>query len=152
MTWDNDCHIQTKTVLRVHVLPVGDEHCHAAQASCWCHPTKDKYDTNLYVHHAKDCREKHERLNKCSDNYRNEGWVNILERVPIVTMHVNYSRFFDRAFIQKIWKWTMCRLGFHMFDQVVSCGETYLSCDACDKTFNGQACEYFHNTKDQHHE
>lgn len=130
--------IATHTVLRVHVLPVGDEHCHAAQASCWCRPTKDKYDTRLYVHHAKDCREKYERQNKCRDNYRGEGWVNILERVPIVTMDVNYSRFFDRSIIQRIWKRTMCRLGFHMFDQVASEGETYLICDACGKTFDGQ--------------
>ena len=65
---------------RIHVIPVGDEDAHAAQATCWCHPL-DSGD-GVWLHHAKDCREAHERQNgeQCS-----EGWVNIREEIPAFT-------------------------------------------------------------------
>lgn len=61
---------------RIHVLPVGDVEIHAAQEICWCYPTET--EPGMWVHHATDCREAHERVTgeKCS-----EGWINIAEYV-----------------------------------------------------------------------
>lgn len=59
---------------RIHCLPIGDKDVHAAQETCWCHPTE--IEPLLWVHNAADCREARERITgqKCSD-----GWVNVAE-------------------------------------------------------------------------
>jgi len=45
---------------RIHVVPYGHpEPPHDAKESCWCLPLKES--ERLFVHHAKDCREKWER-------------------------------------------------------------------------------------------
>ena len=46
----------------LHCIPVGNsEPIHQCHADCWCFPSQDTESENLYVHHAKDCREKWER-------------------------------------------------------------------------------------------
>lgn len=45
---------------QIHVIPVGHpEPLHTAGAECWCSPLKES--ERLYIHHAKDGREKWER-------------------------------------------------------------------------------------------
>lgn len=60
---------------RIHIIPLGDVQLHSAQAICWCHPLNTGED-DLWIHHAADTREAHERVNgeKCSD-----GWALIAE-------------------------------------------------------------------------
>lgn len=44
----------------IHVIPVGGtEPLHAASGDCWCSPLQKASD--LYIHHAKDNRERWER-------------------------------------------------------------------------------------------
>lgn len=64
-------------MVRLHTIPIGDYAIHAAQDSCWCHPTAMS-EGLVWVHNAKDCRESKERVTgeRCS-----EGWVNIAEYV-----------------------------------------------------------------------
>lgn len=59
---------------RIHVIPIADVEIHSAQSICWCHPTE--VEPMIWVHNAKDCREKEERVTgeKCS-----AGWINIAE-------------------------------------------------------------------------
>lgn len=46
----------------IHCIPVGNaEPIHQCHTLCWCHPVQDSESKNLYVHNAKDCREKWER-------------------------------------------------------------------------------------------
>ena len=46
----------------IHSIPVGgDEPIHVAGKSCWCLPIQDTEAQNLYIHNARDCREKWER-------------------------------------------------------------------------------------------
>lgn len=62
---------------RVHVIPVGDKDIHAAQLMCWCHPLE--LEGGTVVHHAADCREKHER--QTGSGYPDKKWVNIAEYI-----------------------------------------------------------------------
>lgn len=66
------------SVQRIHSIPVGDLELHAAQETCWCHPTETA--PAVWVHNAKDCRESRERVTgeKCS-----AGWINIAEVVKL---------------------------------------------------------------------
>jgi hypothetical protein len=63
-------------VRRLHVIPIGDEHIHAAQEICWCHPASQ--DGIQWTHNAKDCREARERHTKEQES---EGWIIIAEYV-----------------------------------------------------------------------
>ena len=63
---------------RYHTLPVGDVEIHAAQETCWCHPTETS--PNVWVHNAKDCREAEERI---TGEGTGEGWVVIAENVKV---------------------------------------------------------------------
>jgi hypothetical protein len=58
---------------RVHVIPTGDTHLHAAQMSCWCFPTDT--EKGLVVHNAKDCREVRQRGTYDFQN----GWTPVAE-------------------------------------------------------------------------
>lgn len=44
----------------VHVIPVGDLRDHEPYTSCWCIPTEDPTQFDVYLHHALDGREKYE--------------------------------------------------------------------------------------------
>lgn len=45
-----------------HVIPVGlEEPIHDASPKCWCHPLQDTESATLYIHNARDCRERFER-------------------------------------------------------------------------------------------
>ena len=63
-------------VRRLHVIPIGDEHIHAAQEVCWCYPVT--FDGVLWTHNAKDCREVRERQ---TEEQESEGWIIIAEYV-----------------------------------------------------------------------
>lgn len=46
----------------LHSIPVGGtEPVHMADVECWCHPVRDKVAPRLFIHNAKDCRERMER-------------------------------------------------------------------------------------------
>ena len=44
---------------------------------------------------------------------------------------ITYFSFLDNKFILKIWKKLFCKIGIHLFDEVIS-DKHYLICDACD--------------------
>lgn len=44
---------------RLHSVPLGDLHIHAAQMCCWCFPIE--VEPRVVVHNAKDTREARER-------------------------------------------------------------------------------------------
>ena len=63
----------TPPTRQIHCIPIGDLEIHAAQSICWCHPTNT--EPLIWVHHAKDGRERFERQGiVCSP-----GWINIAE-------------------------------------------------------------------------
>ncbi len=64
---------------RIHALPVGDLEVHAAQSTCWCHPTETS--PQVWVHNAKDCREVHERFT--GEGKPGDNWVCIAEEVQL---------------------------------------------------------------------
>lgn len=43
-----------------HVVPVSDTRMHLPQ-DCWCGPTQDAEDPDLFVHHSADERESYEQ-------------------------------------------------------------------------------------------
>ena len=45
---------------------------------------------------------------------------------------VSYPYVFQNIFVWKLWKNLFCPMGWHLFDEVQSIDEHYLSCDACD--------------------
>ena len=56
--------------MSLHVIPInGAEPDHVKSAECWCSPLVDS-DPRLVIHHAKDCREKRERLGIGSTNLK----------------------------------------------------------------------------------
>lgn len=44
-----------------HIVPVGDLRDHEADPTCWCNPTEDEDDPDIWVHHSMDRREDYER-------------------------------------------------------------------------------------------
>ena len=60
--------------MRIHTIPLNDEHLHSAQLTCRCSPLLR--DDGVVVHNAFDCREKFERQNIQHDK---GGWVLIEE-------------------------------------------------------------------------
>ena len=44
----------------IHVIPVDDLRPHEATRACWCSPSQDEDDRNLWVHHSLDRREEYE--------------------------------------------------------------------------------------------
>jgi hypothetical protein len=43
-----------------HVMPMGDLRDHMDSPDCWCKPTQDEDDPQVYIHHALDQRERFE--------------------------------------------------------------------------------------------
>lgn len=44
----------------IHVMPIEDLREHVSLRCCWCMPTQDDEEPNLWVHHSLDQREKYE--------------------------------------------------------------------------------------------
>lgn len=44
----------------LHVMPVNDLKEHTPNTDCWCNPTQDTEELELYIHHALDGREAYE--------------------------------------------------------------------------------------------
>ena len=42
---------------RWHVIPLDDLREHDCNPDCWCHPTPDDEDPQVWVHHSMDGRE-----------------------------------------------------------------------------------------------
>lgn len=47
-----------------YVIPVNDFKDHELTPECWCRPTPDEENPNLYVHHSMDGREDYEQGRK----------------------------------------------------------------------------------------
>ena len=41
----------------LHVVPTNDLREHESSVSCWCSPTPDESEPNVYIHHSMDGRE-----------------------------------------------------------------------------------------------
>jgi hypothetical protein len=44
----------------IHVVPLNDLREHVSLPSCWCKPTLDDEEFDVYVHHSLDGRERYE--------------------------------------------------------------------------------------------
>ena len=44
----------------IHVIPLQDLREHSASPDCWCGPTLDDEEFDVYIHHSLDGREKYE--------------------------------------------------------------------------------------------
>lgn len=80
ITGDDPGCLEESFVRRLHVIPIGDTHLHAAQSICWCHPL-ELDDKIVWQHNAKDCRDAKERV--LGENPGNP-WIIIAEYVPPV--------------------------------------------------------------------
>lgn len=47
-------------LLNQHVMPIDDLREHCDSPECWCLPTQDDEESELYVHHSMDRREAYE--------------------------------------------------------------------------------------------
>ena len=45
----------------IHVIPLNDLREHVAERSCWCKPTLDDEEFDVYIHHSLDKRESYEQ-------------------------------------------------------------------------------------------
>jgi hypothetical protein len=43
-----------------HVMPTNDLRPHVSSPDCWCKPTPDEKEENMFIHHAMDERQKYE--------------------------------------------------------------------------------------------
>lgn len=43
-----------------HILPINDLREHEERSDCWCKPTEDETEPDLWIHHAMDQRELYE--------------------------------------------------------------------------------------------
>lgn len=43
--------------INLHVVPTNDLRDHTSSVDCWCSPTEDKSEPNVYIHHSMDGRE-----------------------------------------------------------------------------------------------
>lgn len=48
------------SVIEHQVMPINDLREHEDNEDCWCGPTEDEDEPNLWVHHAMDRREEYE--------------------------------------------------------------------------------------------
>ena len=57
----------------------------------------------------------------------------------IWVLKYTYPKFLQNKIVWKLWKKTFCKHGWHLWDEVITCGKKkgkayhYLSCDACDE-------------------
>lgn len=49
-----------------HIMPMNDLRDHEESPDCWCRPTQDADEDNVYVHHSMDRREEYEEGRKLS--------------------------------------------------------------------------------------
>jgi len=45
---------------------------------------------------------------------------------------VTYPKILQNKFVWWAWKFVFCPMGFHLFDELQSVDDHYLSCDSCD--------------------
>lgn len=45
---------------------------------------------------------------------------------------VTYPKILQNKFVWRAWKFIFCPMGFHLFDELQSVDDHYLSCDSCD--------------------
>ena len=50
----------TEPLTAWHIIPVGDLRPHQPFTSCWCCPTEDDDEPDVWLHHALDGRERYE--------------------------------------------------------------------------------------------
>jgi hypothetical protein len=62
-----------------HIIPLGrPEPIHSANSSCWCHPV-ERDNGAIFIHNAKDCREKWERQGIIEQD---KPWCLVYEGMP----------------------------------------------------------------------
>lgn len=54
------------TIVEQHVIPVHDLRPHIETPQCWCQPTEDDEQPNLWAHNALDRREQYEEGRRLS--------------------------------------------------------------------------------------
>lgn len=45
----------------IHTMPADDLREHISRSNCWCNPTQDDDEPDLWVHHSMDRREEYEQ-------------------------------------------------------------------------------------------
>lgn len=50
----------------LHIMPTNDLRDHVDSTDCWCKPTQDDENSNLFIHHSMDRREEYEDRRKMS--------------------------------------------------------------------------------------
>ena len=51
---------RVRCAMRIHVIPEDDLRGHETTPECWCKPTQDDDEPNVWVHHSMDRREEYE--------------------------------------------------------------------------------------------
>lgn len=59
--WTSVSATNPRGISEVHVAPLADLRDHHASAICWCHPTEDDEEPDVWIHHALDGRETYEQ-------------------------------------------------------------------------------------------